>query len=693
MSAKQAQSETTTWLTDPASVLHDVAAADVSADDCRYRPIADYAMVGNAQSAALIASNGSVDWLCLPHFDSPAVLCRILDADVGGFLTVIPDGEIASTRRRYREQSAVLETEFDLGDRTLMLTDAMPLADAAPGTLLDGIWNGASRHRLVRLVTARGGDVGVTLKTRIGFNYCATSPGVDIMPGRGAILTGPTEWMALVWPGELTDDDGGALQGHLTVCDGDTIALVLGHAYSADAARALLDRGDWREEIAATDEAWRSWASQLAIAADGPYATTMRRSALTLRMLTFEPTGALVAAPTTSLPEAIGGIRNWDYRYCWLRDATFTLYALLLVGDRTAALAFWRWIEGACVDKGAAGLQIMYGIHGERDLPERTLPHLSGYRDSRPVRIGNAAYDQRQLDIYGEVLDAFWFYDQHGGVDGEPPQIDPGVRSLMRDIADQICEVWRQPDQGIWEVRGKARHYVYSKAMCWVGLDRAVRLADKIGDGGDVERWACERDAIFAEILERGYDRERNAFIMAYDSKDVDAAVLRLPLVGFLPADDPRIVGTIELIQRELQHDGLVHRYRADDNLPGGEGAFSICTYWLVDCLTAIGRIDEAKAIFDRMLGYASDLGLFAEEVDPATEASLGNYPQAFTHLALIDAGVDLTEALSRRTAMPGEHAERARAVRRGRTRRGEPGGMGDEGGKDGKGCKDGSGQ
>ncbi|MGH2533482.1 MAG: glycoside hydrolase family 15 protein [Thermomicrobiales bacterium] len=671
-----------TRVIDPASIPHRVVAPDVPGGDDRYRPIADYAMVGNAQSATLIASDGSIDWLCLPHFDSPAILCRLLDAEIGGYLAVRPKGEIAGRRRCYRERSAVLETEFDLGDRALVLTDAMPLAEAEPDGLLDGIWRGVARHRFVRWLTAHGGDIDVVLDARIGLNYAATVPNVELVAERGAILSGPAEWLALVWPGELRHD-------------GDTVALVLGHEQDEEAARALLEHDDWREEVAATDAAWRAWASHRTIAADGPYAGTMLRSALTPRMLTFEPTSAIVAAPTTSLPEEIGGVRNWDYRYCWLRDATFTLYALLLVGDRTAALAFWRWIEGACGGHGAAGLQIMYGIHGERDLPERTLPHLAGYRDSRPVRIGNAAYDQRQLDVYGEVLDALWFYYLHGGIDGSPPAIDPNVWLLMRDVADHICTVWRQPDQGIWEVRGEARHYVYSKVMCWVGLDRAVRLADKMAAGGEVERWTRERDAIFAEIVERGYDRERNAFMMAYGSTDVDAAVLRLPLVGFLPADDPRIVGTIELIQRELQQDGLVHRYRTDDNLPGGEGAFSICTYWLIDCLTALGRIDEAKAIFDRMLTYASDLGLFAEEVDPATGAALGNYPRAFTHLALIDAGVDLTEALQRRAAMPGELGERAREVRRGRTRRGEPGGEDGkaarrQGGEDGRGIGEG---
>ena len=432
---------------------------------------------------------------------------------------------------------------------------------------------------------------------------------------------------------------------------------------------------DWAAQIAETDAAWRRWSTGCTVA--GPYADALLRSALVLKMLTFEPTGALVAAPTTSLPEAIGGVRNWDYRYCWLRDATFTLYALLLVGDRTAATAFWQWIERVCGVSHPERLQIMYGVHGERELPERTLDHLSGYRNSWPVRVGNGGCDQRQLDVYGEVVDAFWFFYQLGGEDGRPPAVDPDVGALLAAIADHICAIWRQPDQGLWEVRSGPQHFVHSKVMCWVGLDRALCLAAREPEAfrGDTARWAAERDALRGDILANGYDERLGAFTMAYGSTALDAAALRMPLVGFLPAADPRMRSTIERIQADLSVNGLLLRYHtgeADDGLPAGEGAFSICTFWLVDCLTALGRIDEAQALFERMLGYASDLGLFAEEVDPVSGAALGNYPQAFTHLALIDAGVDLTEALARRAPVPGAAHERAKKVRRGRAARGE---------------------
>jgi GH15 family glucan-1,4-alpha-glucosidase len=461
----------------------------------------------------------------------------------------------------------------------------------------------------------------------------------------------------------LTRDGDGGLRGEIDLPRGATVACVLGHARTEQDARALLDMDDWVEEVEEADQAWKRWSARLSDC--GRYTPHVLRSALTLRMLTFEPTGALVAAPTTSLPEAIGGVRNWDYRYCWLRDATFTLYALLLVGDTTAAGAFWGWIERTCTQQPVEDLQIMYGIHGERDLPERSLPHLSGYRDSRPVRVGNAAYQQRQLDIYGELLDALWFYWQHCGVLGEQPTVTPSVWMLVQHIAGYICEIWREPDQGIWEIRAEPRQYVYSKVMCWVGLDRAVRLAAERAEPGQVERWVRERDAIRAEVLAKGYSEERGAFTIAYGSPELDAANLRMVLVGFLPAGDPRMRATIERTQEDLQVDGFVMRYTADDGLPGNEGAISICTFWLIDCLTALGRIEEAHRLFDNMLAYANDLGLFAEEIDPATGAALGNYPQAFTHLALIDAAVDLNEALERNAAFEGEHASRAAAVHR----------------------------
>jgi GH15 family glucan-1,4-alpha-glucosidase len=658
--------KTSANMADPASAPHAVHAPDKAAGDQRYPPISDYAMVGNGQSAALVSSDGSVDWLCLPHFDSPANLCRILDIDIGGFLAIRPKHPIISQSRAYRTQSNVLDTGFQTEAGELILTDAMPLATGKPSTMLDGIWSGHGRHRLVRLMEACDGDVHVSLDARIGFDFAATDPQVELIPGKGAILTdGKGCWLGLVWPGKLQQIDDGVFHGTLTVRPGEIQACVLGYERDETGVRKLLDRTDWVAEVQETDNGWREWASQLDVS--GLYAGVMARSALTLRMMTFEPTGALIAAPTTSLPETIGGVRNWDYRYCWLRDSTLILYALLLLGDRTAAKAFWTWIEKTCAGQKVEDLQIMYGIHGDRTLTERTLHHLAGYRDSRPVRTGNAAYQQRQLDVFGELIDALWFYVEQGGEGGKPPKIDPAIWRLMRDIADYLCDVWHEPDNGLWEIREAPRHYVYSKVMCWVGLDRAAKLVTKYDGEGDVARWSRERDAVHAEICERGYNTEVGSFTMAYGTSNLDAAILRMPLVGFLPHDDPRIISTVTCIQRHLQIDGLVGRYTADDGLPGNEGAFSICTFWLVDCLVAIGHIDEAKRIFDDMLTFASDLGLFAEEVDPATKALLGNYPQGFTHLALIDAGVDLTAALQKNAAVPGEHSDRASQVKAGK--------------------------
>ena len=639
-----------------------------------YRPINDYALIGDAGSAALVASDGSIDWLCLPHFDDGAVLCRLLDAGRGGFLSVGPPLPLTGDSRRYRPGSNVLETDLTSDAGSVRITDAMPVAagDAAP---LDGVWEGKGRHRVIRLVEALDDAVEVCLDARLAFDFVAVQPVVELSPGQGALLhDGDARWLALIWTGSLRQGAPGEFSGSQRAVFGQPVACVLAYAHSEHEARTLLAGEDWVAQVGETDRAWRQWSSGLVTV--GPYADAMQRSALALKLLTFEPTGALIAAPTTSLPEEIGGVRNWDYRYCWLRDATFTLYALLLVGDRTAARAFWHGIGRACSQMAPEQIQTMYDIHGRPDLPERTLDHLEGYRGSRPVRVGNAASGQRQLDIYGELLDAFWLYYRTVGAT-EAFDGAPGAWKFVGDVADYICEIWREPDQGMWEARSAPRHYVYSKVMCWVGLDRAIQVAEREPDRlvGNVERWKIERETVRADVLSRGYREGIGSFTMAYDGDDLDAALLRLPLVGFLPADDPRMVSTIERIQDQLSVDGLLRRYThtADDGLPPGEGAFAICTFWLVDCLTALGRIEAARQLFERMLSYGSDLGLFAEEIDPVTGAALGNYPQGFTHLALIDAGVDLTEALARDAPIGGTAVDRARQVRRGRADRGDP--------------------
>ncbi len=650
---------------DDATRLHDVAEPAPAAGTDGYRPIGDYAIVGDAQSAALIASDGSVDWLCLPHFDSPALLCRILDVERGGFLATLPATPLTRRQRRYRDHSNVLETTLETAAGRLRLTDTMPVADDVDGAPLDGRGSGHGRHRLARLIEALDGPLDVELTARLAFDFAATPARFAFAPGGAIVSDGGERRLALVWPGSLREGSAGTLTSRITLAPRQPVALVLAWVDDDAAARATLAEDDWSAHLAATDDAWKRWSS--CCVPKGPYGDSILRSALTLRMLTFEPTGALVAAPTTSLPEVIGGTRNWDYRYCWLRDATLTLYALLLVGDHTAARAFWDWIERTCAADPPERIQIMYGLHGERELPERIVPNLSGYRDSRPVRVGNAAWSQRQLDIYGEVLDAYWFYYHSVGEPSAPSPLDPKMWRFLSSLANHICDIWQTPDQGLWEVRSEPRDFVYSKVMCWVGLDRALKLAEAAGMTDIGEGWAATRDAIRAEVLERGYNPRLGSFTMTYDGDDVAAALLRLPLVGFLPATDPRMRGTIDLVQQRLQRNGLLLRYIAHDGLPGAEGAFSICTFWLVDCLTELGRLDEAQALFETMLRYANDLGLFAEEIDPATGAALGNFPQAFTHLALIDAGVDLSAALAERQPPEGSATQRAKAVRRDR--------------------------
>ncbi|HEV2107258.1 MAG TPA: glycoside hydrolase family 15 protein [Thermomicrobiales bacterium] len=625
-----------------------------------YRPIAEYAAVGDAQSLALINSDGGVDWLCLPHFDSPAVLCRILDVDKGGYLAVRPSRPVVRVTRRYRPNSTILETTFETGRGRLRITDTMPVAADDPDALLDGVWSGTGRHRLIRLLEALDGPIDVVLDAKIAFDYGLVPATVELVPGQGARLSDESgRMLGLTWPGALEAGDQGGLKGDLTVGPGQPIACVLDWVEDQSNREMVPKTEDWIAQIAETDGAWNRWASGLHI--QGRYQNELLRSALTLKLLTFEPTGAIIAAPTTSLPEDIGGVRNWDYRYCWLRDATFTLYALLQVGDDSAASAFWGWIERTCANLSPAEINIMYTIRGDGDLTERTLDHLSGYRDSRPVRVGNGAWDQRQIDVYGELIDAFWFYHHWAREHGWDVTVRAEVWGLIRATADYICQIWREKDRGIWEIRGDPQHFVYSKVMCWVGLDRAIRFAAMEDPGLDVSRWCQERDAIREEILQRGWNAKVQAFTMAYENEALDASALRMPLVGFLPANDPRMEATIDAIYDHLGDGGLIKRYEANDGLSGGEGAFAICTFWMVDCLTALGRIDDAQALFERMLGYASDLGLFAEEVDPETGAALGNYPQAFTHLALIDAGVDLTAALQRRKAVSGSMEERAR--------------------------------
>lgn len=608
--------------------------------DRGYRPIGDYALIGDTHSAALVARDGSIDWLCWPQFDSPAVFGRVLDAAQGGSFRVGPRGP-TEVARSYAGDTNVLVTTFTTGTGRLRLTDFMPIgdrpsrepnADIAPG------------RQVLRLVEGLAGEVDLHVSFRPAFDYARAS--TETMSHlHGATARAGRESLMLGCPVTLSPDREGGVSGTARVAAGERLWFVLTYAHGGEFAAPATDDSEADAALAQTLNYWQAWSA--ACTYSGPYHDLVRRSALTLKLLTFSPTGALVASPTTSLPEEVGGARNWDYRYSWLRDASLTLSALQQIGYHREAAAFFGWLEGVCL-RGAHNMQIMYRIDGRPDLPEQTLNHLVGYRRSRPVRIGNAAAEQTQLDIYGEVLDAAWTHVEHLG----PPSAD--VWGVLWRLADQAADRWQEPDAGIWEVRGGPRHFLYSKLLCWVALDRALSLAMHVGlQDGRPARWRLTRLAIRRAILTQGYDRKVGAFTQVLGKPALDASALVVPLVGFLPATDPRVVSTVERIQEQLTAHGLVYRYLAGDGLPGGEATFTLCSFWLVDNLALAGRVDEARALFERVTAYANDVGLLAEEIDPATGEMLGNYPQGFSHLALIRSALTIARAVA--TAGPGK--------------------------------------
>ncbi len=604
------------------------------AADVGYQPIEDYALIGDGVTAALVGRDGSIDWACFPRFDSPSAFARVLDAGGGGHWRLAPVAPCTATRR-YLPDTNILATTFTTAEGAVEILDFMPPRYQGADMLVLG------DSAIVRLVRGLRGAVALRCHFAPRFDYARaratwrTQPGVGVRAARGG-----RESLTLHTPVPLAvDAERGAATGDSTVRAGEEVTFLLTyrerstllwHSDTATTAARLLEQ---------TAAYWRAWIGRCAYA--GPYREMVRRGALTLKLLDYAPTGAIVAAATTSLPEAIGGRRNWDYRYSWLRDTAFTLYALYGLGYRREGEAFLDWIvEVARGDP--ARLQALYGVAGEREIAEHELPHLEGYRGSRPVRIGNGAYDQRQLDIYGEVLDCAFLFHKHGGaISGE-------LWDFLRAVVDHVCTVWTEPDQGIWEVRSGPRHFVYSKALCWVAVDRGITLARRCGLPADLDRWQAVYDAIREELLREGYNAEIGAFTQAYGVRELDAAALALPLRKVIPATDPRMASTIDRIVAGLSEDGLLHRYAAedvDDGVGGGEGVFLMCSFWLVECYALLGRLDEARALFERLLGYANDVGLYAEELDPETGHHLGNFPQAFTHVALINAALTLDRA------------------------------------------------
>ena len=579
-----------------------------------------FGFIGDLHTCALVGRNGSIDWLCLPRADSNAVFAALLGDEDNGCWRIAPDGPVTRSGHAYRQDTLVLETEFETPDGVVRLVDAMPP-------------HGPNRD-VIRVVAGLRGVVAMTMRLVIRMDYGRTIPWVQHAGGDLTAVAGPD---GLILRSSVpTHGEELSTVSRFTVRAGEKKTFVLtwypSHLTPPDAIDALAG-------IERTERYWREWTARCTYR--GEWREIVVRSQITLKGLTYAPTGGILAAATTSLPESLGGVRNWDYRYCWLRDATFTLYSFMEAGYTEEAAAWAEWLLRA-VAGDPSQLQIMYGAAGERTLTELELPHLRGYENSRPVRIGNAASAQFQLDVYGEVMDALHLARKVGVQPG------PDSWSLQRHLVAFVVEHWDEPDEGIWEIRGPRRHFTHSKIMAWVALDRAVKAVEQFVLDGPVETWREIRQAIHDDVCARGYNAERKVFTQCYGSELLDASVLMMPLVGFLPPQDPRVISTVEAIQRELVIDGLVYRYHPTrssniDGLPPGEGAFLPCSFWLVDCLYLIGRENEAREFFNHLLELCNDVGLLAEEYDPLQRRLVGNFPQAFSHVGLINSAQNLS--------------------------------------------------
>ncbi len=607
-----------------------------------YLPIADHGVIGDLHTTALVGADGTIDWFCAPHFDSPSVFASILDDERGGHFKLYPIAEDAKSTQYYLPETNVLVTRFTSDEGVVEVVDFMPVRGHSDE---DG------HHELVRRVKGIRGELKMRIECRPRFNYGLDSHEVELSNG---YLTFRSESQDLefwtTFESEIVDGD---VVMEISVRAGQTDYLAL-DAIGADEHSTSYGRQKYEGLFDETVRYWRSWINSCSYT--GRWREMVHRSALVLKLLTFEPTGAFVASPTTSLPEHIGGVRNWDYRYTWIRDAAFSVYGLIRIGLTEEAGNFMDWLQARCSEIGEDGsLQIMYGIDGRHELKELELDHLSGYMNSRPVRIGNGAFDQLQLDIYGELMDAVYLSNKYRS------PISYDFWNQLRRLVNWVCDNWQVPDEGIWETRGGRAHFVYSKLMCWVAVDRAIRLADKRSFPSDRNKWIVVRDQIYEEIMERGWNEEIGAFTQAYDRPALDASNLIMPMVFFMSPTDPRMLSTLDAINRSPEEGGLVssnlvYRYNSEetsDGISGREGTFSMCTFWLVEALTRAGhvdrsRLDEARLIFEHMLGFANHLGLYSEEIGPKGE-HLGNFPQAFTHLALISAAFNLDRALGTR--------------------------------------------
>lgn len=585
--------------------------------------IEDYALIGDTHTAALVGRDGSIDWLCLPRFDSPACFAALLGTDRHGRWRIAPAADIRQVKRRYVGRSLVLETTFETGTGRIRLVDCMPPRTGVPD--------------VVRIVEGIDGEVSVEMDLVVRFDYGSVTPWVRRAGDSLRMIAGP-DAVALWSPVPTYGTPDLRTRAEFIVRRGDRLPFIMVWYPSH---LEVPEKIDGLTAEAETEKWWEDWASGCTY--DGPWRDHVIRSLVTLKALTYAPTGGIVAAPTTSLPELIGGVRNWDYRYCWLRDATLTLFALMVGGFMNESAEWRNWLLRA-VAGDPSKLQIFYGVAGERRLPEYTIDWLPGYEGSSPVRVGNAAVEQLQLDVYGEVMDALHIARRAG----LPP--DDASWQLQRALMRFLSEAWQRPDEGIWEVRGPSRHFTHSKVLCWVAADRAVKAVEDFGLEGPLEDWRRLRAAIHDDVCRRGFNEKVGAFTQSYGSDVIDASLLVIPQVGFLPPDDPRVIGTVHAVERELLWEGFVKRYPTSDvlnidGLPGSEGAFLACSFWLADNYVLQGRLDDARRLFERLLGLANDVGLLAEEYDPVSGRLVGNFPQAFSHVALVNTARNIASA------------------------------------------------
>jgi alpha,alpha-trehalase len=602
-----------------------------------FHPVADYGLLADCNSAALLSRDGSIEWLCLPRYDSPAIFARILDPDAGHW-SIRPAGEF-SAERRYLPGTLVIETTFETDDGVVRLRDALAFPDGQRGHFLGH----DVPHEILRSVEGLAGQVAMEMQLAPRGEYGLVKPLFRQEEEGGRTFGGPNR--IAVRAGVPTEIEDATMLASFEVPEGDRVGFAMRWA-PVESARAPEPSGPGRvaERIDDTVEAWRSWEAEHDIY-EGPHKELVQLSSRVLKGLTYRPTGAIVAAPTTSLPETVGGERNWDYRFSWIRDSSLTIEALYIGACSDEAEEFVSFMTSSAGGRASEGsLQIMYGIGGEHDLTERELPHLRGWRDSSPVRVGNGAWDQVQLDVYGELLNSLHLYRSQLG------ELHMEIQAFVADLADTAARRWTETDSGMWEMRGDPRHHLSSKVLCWTALDRAVKLAPSLGEHAKVEEWSRVRDEIREAILTRGWSEKRQAYAQSFDSDELDAAQLLMPILGFLPATDERMRSTIEAIAADLTEDGLVLRYRNEegvnaDGLTGEEGTFVICSFWLVSCLAKAGEAERAERLFDQLIGYGNDLGLLAEEIDTANNEQLGNFPQAFSHIGLITAAYEIDKA------------------------------------------------